>query len=148
MGKKNLHDEATYEEVLARILRLTAESTPEWGEMTVGQMLAHAAEVQDVMNGKALKGTPFFLRIVGPMVKKILVDMKPYKRHLRTHPQYVMTDPEDFDQQQDRLIDSLRSFRVMGKSGFKHPIFGRLTAEERSWAAYKHLNHHLTQFGV
>jgi len=100
------------------------------------------------MNGKPLKGTPFLFRLIGPLIKRLVVDKKPYKRNLRTHPQYEMTDSEDFETQKDRLIDSIRSYRALGKSELKHPIFGRLSAEERGWAAYKHLNHHLSQFGV
>ncbi|MBT4053226.1 MAG: DUF1569 domain-containing protein [Bacteroidetes Order II. Incertae sedis bacterium] len=148
MERKDLFDEATFDEIVARIQQLTAASTPEWGQMSVAQMLAHAAEVQDVMNGKPLKGTPFLFRLIGPLIKRLVVDKKTYKRNLRTHPQYEMTDSEDFETQKDRLIDSIRSYRALGKSELKHPIFGRLSAEERGWAAYKHLNHHLSQFGV
>ena len=29
-----------------------------------------------------------------------------------------------------------------------HPIYLAMSAEEKGWAGYKHLDHHLTQFGV
>ena len=148
MEKKDLYDDEVFDRVVARISQLTPDTTPEWGKMTVGQMLAHVAEVQDVWNGKPLKGTPLYIRILGPLVKNKVLDLQPYARSIRTHPQYLMTDPEDFHTQRARLLDSLRAFHALGRQSFKHPIFGTLTTDERGWAAYKHLNHHLEQFGV
>jgi hypothetical protein len=148
MERKNLFDATTYDEVVSRIHKLTPQSQPEWGQMSVGQMLAHCAEVQDVSNGKPLKGTPWFVKMMGGVIKKMVMSDKPYGKNLRTHPQYVMTEPEDFERQRDRLLHSMKTMIALGKSGVKHPIFGKLTADEKGWMVYKHLDHHLSQFGV
>ena len=148
MEIKDLYEDAVFEEILERIALLTPESQPEWGEMSVAQMLAHVAEVQDVNNGKPLKGTPFFIKWMGGLIKKKVVDTKPYPKSVRTHPQYIMSEPEDFEIQRERLVNSLRAMRAVGRKEFKHPIFGMMTPLEKGWATYKHLDHHLQQFGV
>jgi len=148
MPKKSIYDDAVFEEILERIAKLTPESQPQWGKMTVGQMLAHCAEVADVSNGKPLKGTPFFIKMIGGYIKKKVVSDEPFKRSIRTHPQYVMSDPEDFESQRSRFVDSLRAMRALGAVPSKHPIFGMMTADEKGWTMYKHTDHHLTQFGV
>src|SRR3970040_1883839 len=62
----SLRDFGTYEACLARIERLAPDTPPRWGRMSVAQMLAHCAEVQQVMNGKPLEGTPWLLRLPRP----------------------------------------------------------------------------------
>lgn len=148
MAKKSLFDDNVYREVTDRINRLEPGSEPEWGEMSVGQMLAHCAEVTEVGNGKELEGTPFIFKLVGPLVKKLLVSEKPFPRASRTHPQYIITDPKDFEEQRARLLQSLEKMRADGPVARKHPAFGNMSAEERGWSNYKHLDHHLQQFGV
>lgn len=143
-----MYDLATYNSMIERINRLTPSSQAEWGKMNVGQMLAHCAEVQDVSNGKPLKGTPWFIKLFGGLVKKMVINDKPYPKNLRTHPQYLMTDPEDFETQKSRLLLSLKTMHALGKTTSRHPIFGVMTPEEKGWGMFKHLDHHLSQFGV
>lgn len=151
MEIRNLYEAATLDAVLARIDALTPESTPSWGRMSVAQMLAHAAEVQEVLNGKPLKGTPWFIKLLGGIIKKGVLSPKPYAHGLRTHPQYVMSEPKEFEQQRERLRAALHAMYKEGpeRAGDAvHPLFGPLTASEKGWAAYKHVDHHLTQFSV
>lgn len=148
MYPKNLHDAPTYEALVARIGALTPDSHPAWGKMNVAQMLAHCAEVTEVMNGKELKGTPLYIRLLGPLVKGILLSEKPYPKNGPTHPQYVKSGPEDFVVQKARFLAALDAFRAAGPKDRRHVIFGRLTAEQAGWSVWKHADHHLTQFGA
>jgi hypothetical protein len=145
MYPKNLHDADTRAAVRARIEALDAGAQPAWGRMNVAQMLAHCAEVMEVMNGKELKGTPLFIRVLGPLVKGVVLSTKPYSKNSPTHPQYVKAGTEDFERSRARLLAALDS---TSPRAFRHPIFGQLTAEQAGWASWKHLNHHLEQFGA
>lgn len=149
MRRKLLYDDEVYEACLRRIGGLSPESQPVWGSMSVGQMLAHCAEIQEVANGKPLENTPFIVRLLGPVIKKMVVGDKPYPRSTRTHPQYVQVAAKEFGAERDRLVASLEAFR-QGENGppTRHAIFGELTREEKGWSCYKHLDHHLTQFGL
>ena len=148
MTGKDLFDASTYQEIVDRINTLTPSTVPEWGKMNVAQMLAHCAEVIDVGNGKPLKGTPWYLKPFGGIVKKMVLSEKPYPKDLGTHPQYVMGEPEDFNAQKERLLLSMKAMIALGRVAKKHPLMGHMSAEERGFAQYKHLDHHLTQFGV
>lgn len=147
MAKKNLYDDAVYEEVLERLSKLTPDTQPTWGTMDVAQMLAHCAEVQDVYNGKPLK-VPFRMPFVRPLARTLLLSEKPFKKNYQTIDQFKMVDQEDFSTQRDRLIDSLRTMQAFGRRELQHKIMGRMSEDEVGWITYKHLDHHFRQFGV
>lgn len=147
MAKKNLYDPAVLEEVLERMSKISADTKPEWGQMDAAQMLAHCAEGQDVYNGKPLK-IPFWMRLLRPVMRPMLLAEKEFTRNAPTIDQFRITDPEDFDRQRERLINSLRTMHALGKRTMKHPLLGQLSSEDIGWITYKHLDHHLRQFGV
>jgi len=151
MERRNFYDSETYDALVARIGGLTAGTAPEWGSMNSAQMLSHCAEVAEVAAGKELIGTPWFVRLIAGMIKRMVLSDKPYPHNSKTHPQYVMTAPADFDTQKARLLEVLAGLKASGQEAAyeeKHPLFGRVTPEEAGWAAYKHLDHHLRQFGA
>jgi Protein of unknown function (DUF1569) len=148
MTRRHLLDDDTYAQVLQRIGTLTPQSTRRWGKMDAAQMLAHCAEVLEVTNGKALNNTPWFIRMIGPLVKRVITSDKPYRHDSPTHPQYVMTSSKDFTHERARLLEVLAALRAAGPRPIQHPIFGKMSADEVGWSAYKHLDHHLQQFGA
>ena len=151
MARKSFYDSATYEALLERIEGLNSATEPGWGRMNSAQMLAHCAEVAEVAGGKQLVGTPWFVRLMGGLIKRMVVSDKPYPRDSRTHPQYVMSGSVDFDEQKVRLLGILAELKEAGPEGAeqaRHELFGQITAEEAGWVAFKHLDHHLEQFGV
>ena len=150
--ERSLYDPAVYQDCLDRLNGLTPDSRPHWGTMTVAQMLAHCAEIQEVANGKPLRHGVFMglvARLIRGMVRKLVLSADPFPKSTRTHPQYVPDGDRDFEQEKRRLLTALDTFKVMDPADVPaHPIMGPMSPEERGWAAYKHLDHHLTQFGV
>ena len=138
-----LFDDAVYENCLERIDRLAPEARPRWGSMSVAQMLAHCSEVQEVMNGKPLEGTPWLLRLAGPLIKRAVLGRRPYPKGVKTHPQYLQTSSRRFEPEKHRLLEALAEFRSTGAEGARHPLFGPLSPGEAGWGAFKHLDHHL-----
>lgn len=147
MYPQNLFDEATYVAILERLNKLTPASQPEWGKMDVGQMLAHCAEAQDVYNGKPLKA-PIWMKLFRPMLRPMLLADKDFSRNAPTLDQFRMEEPEDFAQQRERLVNSLRTMHALRRHSLKHPLLGMMTSDEVGWITWKHLDHHLRQFGV
>ena len=152
MTTHSIYNTEDYQHILERIGALTPDTQPRWGKMSVGQMLSHCNAIQEVMNGaKGLKGTPFIARLFKGMIRNAVVNDKPFKQGLQTHPQYRQTSPKDFETEKSRLLSSLKTFVEMNEADaatLEHPLFGRMTREERGWSTYKHLDHHLQQFGV
>lgn len=147
MEKKNLYETAVLEEILERMSGISADTKPEWGKMDAAQMFAHCAEAQDVYNGKPLK-VPFWMRLMRPVARGMLLNTKPFARNAPTIDQFKVVDPEDFDQQRDRMIDSLRTMHALGPRTMNHPVLGHMSSEDIGWITYKHMDHHLRQFGV
>jgi hypothetical protein len=149
MEVKNLFDTAVKQDIIARINKLTPESKPLWGKMNVAQMLAHLQVPIGVAEGTQKLKRTFFGRIVGPMVKSILYNDKPFKRSLPTDPSFVMTGNEkDFETEKQKLLVIVSNFSEASIVNETHTFFGKLTKEQWSKGTWKHLDHHLQQFGV
>jgi len=149
MEVKNLFDPVVKQEMIARINKLEPRSMPQWGKMNVSQMLAHVQLPIRIAYGTHHPKGSFLLRTIGPLFKSKLWDGKPYKHSLPTDPTFIMTDSEkDFEKEKSELLSMVNNFSAVTVVGERHPIFGKLTKENWSKATWKHLDHHLKQFGV
>lgn len=149
MEIKNLFDITVKQEIINRINHLTPQSQAKWGKMNVAQMLAHVQLPIGIAYGTHQPKGSFLLRLIGPLFKSKLWDDKPYKQGLPTDPTFIMTGSEkDFEKEKNILLDMVNRFSESNIVGEKHPIFGKLTKENWSKATWKHIDHHLRQFGV
>lgn len=149
MEVKNLFDPAVKQEIIDRINKLTPQTNPQWGKMNVAQMLAHVQKPIGIALGTHLPKGSFLLRLIGPLFKSKLWDENPYKHSLPTDPTFVMTGEEkDFEKEKSVLLNMINSFSKETIVSEKHPVFGKLTKDNWSKASWKHLDHHLKQFGV
>ena len=148
MKVKSLFDPAVKQDIINRINKLTPATKALWGTMNVEQMLAHLQLPVSLAYGKhTLKGS-FILKLIGPLFKSVLYNDKPYKHGLPTDKSYIITESKNFEQERDKLIKLLDQFTEANISDDKHVVFGKLTKEQWSKATWKHLDHHLQQFGV
>ena len=152
MLMKNLFDAAVVEEQVARINKLTPATTPQWGKMSVDQMLAHLNVAYVMAYENTLKKPNWLLQLVlRKFVKHKVVGPEPYARNSPTAPVFKMVGQKDFDAEKAKLIGYMRRVQNDGAtvfSGKSSASFGPLTTEEWNVLFYKHLDHHLTQFGV
>lgn len=152
MSRASLYDPDVHAQITERINRLSNESRPEWGKMDAGQMCAHCADALEVMNGERELGpTPLVARIFKGAIRKAVVGDKPFRKNSPTHPDYLEREPRDLDEHRRRLIEVVGRFVEEDEetaAAREHPAFGQMTREERGWSMYKHLDHHLSQFGV
>lgn len=150
---KSMYAIDAYEEVVRRIDNLQGDAAAQWGKMNVSAMLAHCSEIFEVFNGtKELKGTPWFMRPLRGLIRRAVFSAKPFRRGVPTHPQYdVSGGTFDFDDERDRLLANIAAFVSEDPdvaSRREHPLLGVSTPDERGTMMYKHLDHHLSQFGV
>lgn len=149
---KNIFDKHTTEEVVNRINKLTPETKANWGVMRVDQMLAHCNITYElVYDTKHAKPKGFKKFLLTSFVKGLVVNDKPYKKSSRTAPEFLITDNRNFEAEKKRLIDHLHKTQQLGEAHFdgkESHSFGNLNKGEWNNMFYKHLDHHLTQFGV
>lgn len=148
---KSLFEPEVTREIVDRINRLTAGTRPLWGKMRVEQMLAHMQPPLRVALGeeKLKKGLMGFL--FGRIAKKQLVKESPFKKNLPTAPSFIVKEEKNFEEEKSRVIDLVQRFAKEPTEKLDtrvHPFFGKLTADEWNILHWKHLDHHLRQFGV
>jgi hypothetical protein len=149
---KNLFDVSTVGEIKMRLQRLRPDSPRQWGKMTPAQAAAHCAASMEMALGDTRPPRMLIGRVLGGFIKPLaLGDDKPMKRNSPTVPSFVIKDDRDFAAERVRLTNLIDRFAAAGPKGcttHPHSFFGRLEAEEWAVLMYKHLDHHLRQFGV
>lgn len=148
MVVKNLFASDAKQFIIERINKLTSESKPLWGKMNVAQMLAHCQMPMGVALGSHKLQGSIILKLIGPFFKKLLFNEKPFKRNLGTDRSFIITDQRKFEEEKQKLVDMINRFTEANMVDEPHPFFGKLTKEEWSKGTWKHLDHHLMQFGV
>ncbi len=149
MEIKNLFDASVKQEIINRINKLNAQSQKQWGKMDVAQMLAHIQVPMGVALGTHTVNGNWLMKLILPLFKKNLYDEKPWKQGLPTDKTFIMTGLNKvFENEKNQLLDKLNRFTESNMINEKHPVFGKLTKEQWSKATWKHLDHHLRQFGV
>lgn len=137
--------------MLARIDRLQPTSARRWGKMDVAQMCAHCQQPLRVAVGELPLKRSLIGLLFGRMAKKKLLAPAPWQQGMPTAPEFVVRDARDFAKERDALRALVQRFGQRGPAGLTqgpHPFFGRLTAAEWQALQWRHLDHHLRQFGV
>ena len=148
---KNLYESETVNEVITRIDKLQPTAERHWGKMSVAQMMAHCSAAFDMASGRLNTSRNLIGRLIGPLVRPIYTNEKPFSRNSPTDPKLVVSDQRDFLREQEQLKLKLRQFHEGGETQCTrnpHPFFGDLTPQQWSRGMYKHMDHHLRQFGV
>ena len=120
--------------------------------MSVSQMLAHCCVTYEmVYTDKHPRPNAFTRFMMKALIKNIVTSDKPYVKNGRTARQFLIVDEKDFVSEKKRLINFITQTQELGEKEFEGKAshsFGKLTAKEWSTMFYKHLDHHLRQFGV
>jgi hypothetical protein len=146
----DLFDPESVKHILQRVSRLEAGKPALWGKMNAAQMLSHCQAPFSVYFGELRLRQSLAGLLFGRMAKRKLFADKPWPRSLPTAKEFLVTDQRAFDEERGRLTGQIERFA--GSSILmhppRHPFFGKMSAQEWSRLAYKHLDHHLQQFGV
>jgi Protein of unknown function (DUF1569) len=149
---KNIFEKQVTDEIISRIEKLTPETRPLWGTMNVSQMLAHCNVTYELIyENKHNKPGAFKKLLLKMFVKNIVVNDKAYKRSSPTAPEFLIKGPRDFEPEKSRLISYIKRAQLEGQKAFEGKesfSFGKLNVQEWNNMFYKHLDHHLSQFGV
>lgn len=153
MALPDIFSKEVTEGIVARINKLTPDTRAQWGKMTVAQMLAHCSVTYEYIfePAKYPKAKGFRKFLLKAIVKGLVVNEKPYKPGSPTAPDFLIKDDRNFGHEQKRLADYVRQTQALGGQHFdgkESHSFGVLNKEQWNNMFYKHLDHHLRQFGV
>jgi hypothetical protein len=148
----DLFEPRAMETMIARLHALTPTQTPRWGTMNAGQMLAHCRVAYAMaLREDFPRPNPAVRLLLRLVVKSSVTGPAPYRHNLPTAPVFRVPPTQDFVRERDGLIADLRAVAAHGAAHFEgrpSPTLGRLSAAEWNTLLAKHLDHHLTQFGV
>jgi len=114
-------------------------------------MLAHCAMSMEAATGVRPMKQVFLGKILTPFIRSSIFGEKPFSHDAPTDPSFVASGEWDFTAEKVRLAGLIQRFIERGPeeaSKSIHPFFGKLSGDEWGWLVYKHLNHHLCQFGA
>lgn len=147
---KTLFDGAVREELVARIGALSESDRALWGKMSVGQMVRHCVLSQEwFLSGRRLK-VKFVGRLIGGLIFKQVMKTERMRKNSPTLTELIVTDTNiDLSRERQALAGLVREYGTYAypAGGFVHPFFGKMTREQMGYFVYKHLDHHLRQFG-
>jgi hypothetical protein len=147
--QKTLWDAHARARLLERLDRLTPDAKARWGRMSPLQMLAHLADWMSMASGDiATTGRRAVLR--HPPLKQLAIYWLPFPRGIATSPELISRAPAKWSVERASVRERVESFdRLYSKTEWpEHPVFGAMTP--RAWGvfAFRHMDHHLRQFGV
>ena len=152
MKIQNIYSAPVSEQFIARIEKISANTPNQWGKMNASQMMAHCNVSYDMAFDDNYKKSNALLRfILKNLAKKGLVNDAPLSKNSSTATEMVIKTEKDFDVEKGKLLSNVKNLVTKGEDYFHlkdHPGFGVMTKDEWNNFYYKHLDHHLTQFGV
>jgi Protein of unknown function (DUF1569) len=148
---RNLFAEEDRAAIQSRLAQLAPSASRQWGKMDAAQMMEHCARALEVGTGETPRTQALIGKIFAPFVRKSLLGDKPFGKNSPTDPTFVVHDPKDFEAAKKRLAGLIDRFAAAGPASAgaqTHSFLGRMSGEEWAVMMYKHLDHHLRQFGA
>jgi hypothetical protein len=149
---RTLENPTTVNDIVRRLGALQPESPRRWGSLTAHEMLCHlsdsflaclgeraAASVETPLQRTVIKWIALRLPLPWPRGVPTMPEVDPKRRG---------TPPADFERDRAALIDVTRRFvRPETKFG-RHPAFGAMSRADWMRWGFRHVDHHLRQFGL
>ena len=148
---KTIFDSDTLEELFDRLGKLTPDAERQWGKMSPAQMMEHTARALEMATGQKPMQQAFIGKAIGWIFRNKFLGEEPFPKNSPTGPTLIIKDDPNFEPTRERLralISDFHGLGIGGTDGNIHGFFGPLTGKQWGETQYKHLDHHLRQFGV
>jgi hypothetical protein len=132
-----------------RVQRLKPDRKPQWGTMSAAQMVAHLCDSLRMASGE-LEVAPKKLPLRYSPLKELVLYILPIPKGAPTAPELISRKPRDWTEEVADLRDQLNGIVQRGGEALspEHPAFGSLSTRQWGVLIYRHMDHHLRQFGV
>ena len=152
---RTVADEQTLTSLVERLQHLRPDTTRRWGALTAGEMLCHLGDAQESVLGVRIPPGPAASGVPRPVIKwLVLYSPMPWPKGAKTrpgvNPKIDGTRPGDFERDRTRAIASLKGLAAAPPPALAkhHFLFGPMSARDWHRWAYRHVSHHLRQFGL
>jgi hypothetical protein len=148
--RRSIWDAAARGEIVARLQRLMPASERRWGKMDCTTMVGHCADSLRMVLGERDLGPPRGPLRFAPGRYLVIYLMRWPKGRAKTPVEPRARSAEEFESARQTLLDLLEraAQRPAAELAPTHYLFGRMRHRDWGVLVYRHLDHHLTQFGV
>lgn len=136
----------------ARVRALGPDSQRKWGKMSPHQAICHLSDAFRFALGE--KAAAARTNVFSPMMRVVALYLPLQWPHgVKTMPEVEQgiggTPPADFERDKAELLALIERFCANRDQERwpDHPMFGRMSTQDWSSWGYRHLDHHLRQFG-
>lgn len=147
-----IRNETDRTNLIGRVEKLTGEEKALWGRMTINQMMSHLVQSGDLPFVATLPDKSNFM--IRTFLKPLVLYVLPMPKEVKTSPEMDQQEqgrePQDFEEDKRLATDSINRLAAISADHdcLHHPFFGKMSAKEWAVIGYKHIDHHLRQFGV
>ena len=149
---KTIRNSADRQQLIDRLSKLSGRETPLWGKMTADQMMSHLVQAGELPFEASVPDRSTFMgrTIIKPLILYLLPMPKEVKISPEMNQQEKGRPPRGFDVDRELLLSSIERIGTLPTDHkcLDHPFFGKMSPKEWAVIAYKHIDHHLKQFGV
>ena len=148
----SLRSEKNRRALAERLQKVTPETRAQWGSLDAPKMMGHLRDSLDAGLGKlqvARHGPAAFRRFP---LKHLAIYVVPMPKSAKAAPELlargVGDSPLDFEEERRQLLAGMERMAAMPKgSGPEHFLFGSMSYDQWNRLNWKHIDHHLRQFG-
>lgn len=134
--------------LIERLSRVRPDAQPAWGTLDAPRMLCHLADGLRVALGD-LPAKPVHTFASRTLVKFLVVNtgFSPPRGKIQTAPEMLTSRPATWEADLAACV-ALAERVGTGSARAVHPAFGPLSPGQWGRVCWKHMHHHLVQFGV
>lgn len=135
--------------LLDRLERLAPDASPLWGTMSALRMLTHLADWMSMAKGE-LKTAPKARLLRYPPLKQLAIYWLPFPKGVPTAPELVSREPSEWAIERAAVREHMRWFEDRDATLVwpEHPVFAKISGKAWCVLGYRHMDHHLRQFGI
>lgn len=146
---QSLWNESDRATLLQRFRTLPSGTPARWGRLTAPRMVSHVTD--------ALRAGIGELRVAdvpGPLkvwpLNALVIYYLPWPKGAPTAPELIQRTPENWESELDGLAAAVERFAARPIDGPwpRHAAFGAITGKDWGRLMFRHLDHHLRQFGA
>jgi uncharacterized protein DUF1569 len=133
-----------------RVDSLSTSSTARWGRMSVTGMLQHLRLSAQMAVGELTVASANKRAFQVFPLKHLILYVFPFPKGAPTAPELHPDAAATLEEERAAVLTLLDRIGTGPREGVgpAHPLFGPLSWREWGAATYKHVNHHLKQFGA
>lgn len=147
-----LLNQDTISDIFRRLDALSTNDQPLFGKMNPAEMMKHCTRAIEIPLGiRNINPHWFFKLVFGRWVRTKILSDEIYAPNQPTAPEFKIHDKSlCFEEEKGKLASAINEFVRKNDSEMEnvvHGLIGKLSADEWRKSQWKHLDHHLRQFG-